>query len=281
MDWNLAQALDGLPPWMGWVVVPTVLGYGAATGGNMLQRAIVVGASSGMGAALVRQLVQQGYHVAAVARRASVLERVCEEADRAVAESRCFPVVHDVTDVDGARAAFDEAVARMDGLDLIVYSAGVMPTVGPDQFDTELDKRIVEVNVTGAMAWLNLAADRFQVQGSGVIVGIGSVAGDRGRRGNPAYCASKAALHTYLEALRNRLSQHGVRVVTIKPGPVDTPMTAGRDRLPLLIDADRAASGILAAVRGGPDTRYVPAAWWPIMSAVRSVPSLLFRRMNF
>lgn len=247
----------------------------------MLQRAIVVGASSGIGAALVRRLAREGHHVAAVARRLDALEAVCEEADRAVGESRAFPVLHDVTDLAGTAEAFAAAVDRLDGLDLIVYSAGVMPDIGPEQYDTSLDERIVAVNVTGAMAWLNRAAERFRVQQSGTLVGIGSVAGDRGRRGNPAYCASKAALHTYLEALRNRLSQHGVRVVTIKPGPVDTPMTAGRDRLPLLIDADRAADGILSAVRSGPEVRYVPGAWWPIMTAVRMVPSLVFRRLNF
>ena len=247
----------------------------------MLKRAIVVGASSGIGAALTRRLAVEGYHVAAVARSEDKLARICEEADRAVGEPRVFPVVHDVTDTDSVETAYQEAVDRLDGLDLIVYCAGVMPEVGPDEFDIALDKPIIDVNVTGAMAWLNLASERFRIQQDGVIVGVGSVAGDRGRRGNPAYCASKAALHTYLEALRNRLSQHGVRVVTIKPGPVDTPMTAGRDKLPLLIDADRAASGILSAVRGGPETRYVPGTWWPIMTAVRMVPSVVFRRRNF
>jgi len=247
----------------------------------MLKRAIVVGASSGIGAALTRRLATEGYHVAAVARSQDKLERVCEEADRAVGEPRAFAVVHDVTDVSDASRAFTEAVETLDGLDLVVYCAGVMPAVGPDEFSIDLDKPIIDVNVTGAMAWLDLAAERFQVQQDGVIVGVGSVAGDRGRRGNPAYCASKAALHTFLEALRNRLSQHGVRVVTIKPGPVDTPMTAGRDKLPLLIDADRAASGIMSAIRGGPEVRYVPGTWWPIMTAVRMVPSLLFRRLNF
>ncbi|MFK7931189.1 MAG: SDR family NAD(P)-dependent oxidoreductase, partial [Myxococcota bacterium] len=96
----------------------------------------------------------------------------------------------------------------------------------------------------------------------------------------PAYCTSKAAMHTYLESLRNRLSVEGVRVVTIKPGPVDTPMTKGSEKLPLLIDAEKAVDGIMSAIRGGPDTRYVPVPWWPIMTAIRWVPSLLFRRLN-
>lgn len=246
----------------------------------MLQRAIVVGASSGIGAALVPRLAVEGYRIVAVARRPDALDAVCRQADEAAGEPRAVPLVHDVTDTAGVAAAFEAAVRLLDGLDLVVYCAGVMPEVPPDGYDTEVDATIVQVNTVGAMAWLNPAAARFAAQGSGTLVGIGSVAGERGRSGNPAYCASKAALHTYLESLRNRLDRRGVRVVTVKPGPVDTGMTSGRDRLPLLISADHAADGIIAAIRGGGGTRYVPVTWAPIMAAIRSIPSAVFRRMN-
>ena len=246
----------------------------------MLKRAIVVGASSGIGAALVRRLAREGHKVAAVARRRDALEALAA-ACNAGGERRVFPVVHDVHDVDGAAAAFEGCVQALDGLDLVVYCAGVMPAVGPDTFDTAIDREIVEVNVIGAMAWLNPAAARFQVQRGGMIVGIGSVAGDRGRRGNPAYHASKAALHTWLESLRNRLSQHGVHVLTVKPGPVRTPMTEGLNKLPLIIDADAAADGIWRAITRRADTVYVPATWGLIMPAIQAIPSLIFRRMSF
>jgi NAD(P)-dependent dehydrogenase (short-subunit alcohol dehydrogenase family) len=111
------------------------------------------------------------------------------------------------------------------------------------------------------------------------LCGISSVAGDRGRRGNPAYHTSKAGLTTFLEALRNRVSRHGVNVVTVKPGPVDTPMTKGL-KLPLLISADACADGALALMRAGTAEGYVPAVWGPIMWVIRNVPSVLFRRTN-
>jgi len=246
----------------------------------MIKRAIVVGASSGIGAALVRRLAHAGYKVAAVARRADALEALCAPLNGNGLPG-ALPYVHDVRDTGGAQAMFDRIVADLDGLDLIVYAAGVMPRVGPDEYDIAIDRAIIEVNVTGAMAWLDLAAKRFLVQRGGTIVGIGSVAGDRGRRGNPAYCASKAALHTFLEALRNRLSQHGVQVITIKPGPVHTPMTEGLDKMPMAIDADLAAERIFAAIARKAQTAYVPIQWAPIMAAVRSIPSVVFRRMNF
>jgi short-subunit dehydrogenase len=245
----------------------------------MLKRAIVVGASSGIGAALVRRLAREGYVVAAVARRKEALDALCDEINRR-GEVRVHAFAHDATHTAEVAGLFDEIVRKLDGLDMIVYSAGVMPHIGEDTYDTDVDKAIIDTNVIGAMAWINPAARRFQVQKGGMIVGIGSVAGDRGRRKSPAYCASKAALHTWLEALRNRLSQHGVHVLTVKPGPVHTPMTEGMDKLPMAIDVDRAADGIWRAIARRADQVYVPAQWGVIMPVIKSIPSLLFRRLS-
>ena len=136
------------------------------------------------------------------------------------------------------------------------------------------------MNVLGAVAWLNEAAQRFTRARAGTIVGLSSVAGDRGRRGNPVYCASKAALDTYLESLRNRLGRLGVAVVTVKPGPVATSMTAGRNQVPFLVSAEEAARQILAAARRGARVAYVPAKWRPIMYVIRHIPSVVFQRLN-
>lgn len=245
----------------------------------MLKRAIVVGASSGMGAALVRRLCAEGYRVAAVARRGKLLEELAGELNGA--EPRVVPYVHDVTDVESVPQLFETIVGNLGGLDAVVYAAGIMPPVGEDAYDAAVDRSILAVNLVGAVTWLNEAAARFQTQGSGVLVGIGSVAGDRGRRRpGPAYSASKAALHTYLESLRNRLSQHGVSVVTIKPGPVRTPMTADLGKLPFVIEADKAADGIYRAMRRATPTAYVPMKWGLIMAVIKAIPSVVFRRTN-
>jgi decaprenylphospho-beta-D-erythro-pentofuranosid-2-ulose 2-reductase len=245
----------------------------------MLKRAIVVGASSGIGAALVRRLAQEGYRVAGIARREALLDGVADAANRG-GEKRVLTYAHDVTDVDGARALFDRIVADLDGLDLLIYAAGIMPRVRDDQYDPQVDRDIIGVNVVGAMAWLDLAAQRFAVQHGGMLVGIGSVAGDRGRRGNPAYCASKAALDTFLEALRNRLARDGVHVLTVKPGPVWTPMTEGLEKMPMAIDVETAADGIWRAIVRRSDVAYVPAQWGLIMPVIRAIPSIVFRRMS-
>lgn len=244
----------------------------------MSRKALVVGASSGIGAALVRRLVADGWTVVGTARRAEQLASVCASAN-AKGPGKASPVVNDVTDLASIPSAWAAAECALGGLpDLVVYSSGVMPHVQLDEYDTGKDAQIVAVNVTGAMAWLNEAARRFDAAGRGTIVGIGSVAGDRGRVAAPAYNASKAALHSYLESLRNRLTRRGVHVLTVKPGPVRSEMTAGKEDLPLLVDAEPVADAIVAAVRSGRQELYVPWAWAPIMAVVRSIPSVLFRR---
>jgi decaprenylphospho-beta-D-erythro-pentofuranosid-2-ulose 2-reductase len=245
------------------------------------QRAIIVGASSGIGAELARQLAASGCHVALVARRADELNRLATEINTASADTPlAFIYPHDVRCYGEAPALFQTVCRDLGGLDLIIYAAGVMPRLLPDEYDFAKDQAMIEVNVLGAIAWLNAAAERFQAAGSGTLVGISSVAGDRGRRGQPVYGASKAALDTYLEALCNRLGRFGVRVVTIKPGPVDTPMTQGLDKLPLLISAPAAARQILAAAARGTRLAYVPSKWRPIMAILRAIPSPIFQKLN-
>ncbi|MCB9906610.1 MAG: SDR family NAD(P)-dependent oxidoreductase [Planctomycetes bacterium] len=241
--------------------------------------AIVVGASSGIGAALVRRLVREGYTVGAVARRGDLLDALQEEMK--LEPGRVVPLVHDVGQVDEVGPAFATLAQEVGQLEFFVYAAGVMPAVEAQEYNTEKDQLQVQVNLMGAMAWCNQAAMLFHSQRSGTLIGIGSIAGDRGRKGNPAYHATKAGLATYLESLRNRLSEVGVHVLTVKPGFVDTPMTAGLDGLFWVISADKAAETILASARRRFwNTRYVPLRWWAVGTVIRSIPSFLFKRMN-
>ncbi|TNE46817.1 MAG: SDR family NAD(P)-dependent oxidoreductase [Deltaproteobacteria bacterium] len=243
--------------------------------------ALIVGASSGMGKELARQMVQEGYHVAVVARRQNLLDELVEELNHDREKPVAFAFAHDVTHYDEVPDLFERITNTMRGMDVVVFAAGIMPDVGLENFDFETYRKIIDVNVLGAMAWLNQAASRFVHTGHGTIVGISSVAGDRGRQGNPPYATSKAALTTYLESLRNRLASHGVHVVTIKPGPVHTPMTAHLPKLPLPIHADKAAQLIVKAIAKKRGEVYVPGRWRPIMAIIRNIPSFIFRRMKF
>jgi decaprenylphospho-beta-D-erythro-pentofuranosid-2-ulose 2-reductase len=235
--------------------------------------AIVVGASSGIGQELVRQLAKDGAKVAAVARRSDRLAEIKNEFPTQV-----IPIVHDVTDYDSVPALFQSITHQLGGCDLIVYAAGVMPEVGHSEYNFEKDRLMIHVNVLGAIAWINQAAIRFENTKSGTIVGIGSVAGDRGRSGQPVYNTSKAALATYLEAIRNRISRYGVRVVTIKPGPTQTEMTS---HLPAkgMMTSTAVAEIILKKSRKTGE-HYVKFSHRIAFGIIKRFPSVLFRKLR-
>ena len=242
-------------------------------------RAIVIGASSGIGAALVEELARQGYVVAALARREAKLQDLQARVARTVSGSNILIYPHNTVDFDAIPALFQEIVGDLGGLDLVIYNAGVMPAVAADEFSFAKDRQMLETNLLGAVAWLDQAALRFSRARAGHIVGISSVAGDRGRVGNPAYHASKGGLSIFLESLRNRLSKAGVTVTTIKPGFVKTGMLDNAPRTFWVITPEEAAAEIVHAVRSKQQTRYVPARWALVMLIIRHIPSFVFRRI--
>ncbi len=239
--------------------------------------AIVVGASSGIGAALVKELAKRGYRVGALARREDKLDELVAGIK---GQTLVKAIPHDVTDYEAIPDVFSQLVDELGGLDLIIYAAGVMPNVGPEEYDFEKDRQQVEINLLGAMGWLNLAARRFQITKSGTIIGIGSVAGDRGRKGNPAYHTTKGALATYLESLRNRLADSNVQVTTIKPGFIDTAMLDGVEGTFWVISPERAAELILNAAEKKRQIAYVPFQWRFVMLIIKYIPSFIFRKLS-
>ena len=240
---------------------------------------IVVGASSGIGLAIARRLAHLGRKVALLARREGELMAQVALINEALSCEAAFAYVHDVSDVDAAEGLFAKIETELGPVDELHYVAGVMPDIEPDEFDLDKDRQQVIVNMLGCIAWGNAAARRFLERKAGTIVGVSSVAQDRGRIGRPVYNASKAGMDTYLEALRNRLWRHGVRVTTIRPGFVETPMTAGL-QLNGAISADSAAERILKATAKQKAIVYVPGKWRLIMTVIRTIPSFVFRKLS-
>ncbi|TGK06233.1 SDR family NAD(P)-dependent oxidoreductase [Leptospira fletcheri] len=245
----------------------------------MAKKIIVVGASSGIGKEIATQLIAEGHKVALFARREKELKNLLGSASSAKA-GQVYTFKHDVTQYSQVPSTFAKAIKSLGGLDEIYYSSGVMHRIEPNEFSIEKDLEMLEVNLLGCVAWLDLAAKFFQDQKSGKIVGISSIAGDRGRRSNPVYNASKAGMTTYLEALRNRLAVKGIQVVTVRPGMIETPMTAGLSGLFWVITAKEAANTILQKVNSGKEDFYVPARWALVSLVIRSIPSFIFRRLS-
>jgi NADP-dependent 3-hydroxy acid dehydrogenase YdfG len=232
---------------------------------------VIVGASSGIGAALAHAWRKQGARVVALARRAEELAQL---------GNGIATIVHDVREHAVVAHLVERIESEHGPIDTLVFAAGAMPRITPETWDTELDRVVLETNVLGLMAWMNAVAPRMAERGKGHLAAISSIAGDRGRRGFPAYCTSKAATNTYMESLRNRLSRRGVKVTLIKPGFVDTAMTRGLEKLFWMASAEQAAAQIVKAVDAGAHTRYVLRRWALVGLVIRCIPSFIFRRMN-
>jgi short-subunit dehydrogenase len=246
-----------------------------------LPKAVVVGASSGIGAAIARKLAQEGYMVALLARRQEQLDEMAEKINYLVGEKRAIFYEHDVTDFKHISSMFQTVLRELQTIDVLVYNAGVQPSVGMSEFDAGKDHAMIDVNLKGAVAWLGEAAVLFERMGQGHLVGISSVAGDRGRVANPGYNASKAGLSAYLEGLRNRLTRKGVHVLTVKPGYVDTdllPPNAGPFKA---VPPEKVAEDVWRAIKWRRQVIYSPWWWRYILLVVQHIPSVIFRRMTF
>ncbi|MDA1329874.1 MAG: SDR family NAD(P)-dependent oxidoreductase [Chloroflexi bacterium] len=249
---------------------------------NRRPRAVIVGASSGIGAALARRLAQEGMSLALLARREAALEDLCAEINQQAGETRALAYPHDVTQSESIPPLFERLLADLGGIDLFVYCAGFQYSPAIDEYDFAQDRQTLEVNLLAAVAWLGLVANLFQRMRHGSIVGITSLAGDRGRVANPPYSSSKAGLDAYLESLRNRLTRHGVHVLTVKPGFVDTEILKNAASKTFgVISPTRAADGIWMALRKKHQLVYLPWWWRLIMLAIRFTPSFIFRRLSF
>lgn len=237
-----------------------------------MRHVLLVGATDGIGLALARAYLKREWRVALLGRDPAKVARVADELRAS------FPGCVLVTgtldlgmDADPA-PALDGAVRELGQVDLIIHCAGVMER--EDRLGEMLD-----VNVRGALRVLRWGARRMAEAGEGHLAALGSVAGDRGRRGNPAYGATKAALHTYLDGLRHELHGRGVRVTTVKPGWVRTRMLGEVPAFPPAATPEAAAEAIVRGIQARREVLYVPGWWRWISLALRALPAGLFKRV--
>lgn len=242
-------------------------------------RVFITGASSGLGEALAREYRARhpGARFGLVARRAAALERLSAELAPAVAHRYAI----DVTDRAALAGAARAFVAQEGAPDVVIANAGISAgTVTGETGDEQVFKRIVDVNVTAMYDTFAPFVSAMRERGSGTLVGIASVAGIRGLPGGGAYSASKAATIAYLESLRVELRGSGVRVVTIAPGYIRTPMTAGnRYPMPFLTDAPVFARKAVDAIGAGRSFVVIPWQMRWVALALRALPNPVFDRL--
>ena len=240
----------------------------------MMKRAIVVGASSGIGRALAKLLARQGYTVGLAARRESLLRELQAEIGAAARVKQI-----DVADPDRAMPQLAELIAEMDGVDLVVLTSGAGHR-NPD-LDWELEREPIDVNVYGFTAMANVAMRHFLQRGAGHLVSISSIAGLRGNRIAPAYAASKAFVSTYTYGLRCKVKRLGlpIAVTEIQPGFVDTAMGRGEEAF-WVASPEVAAEQIFTAIRRRKEHAYITRRWRLFAWVMKLAPDWLYYRLG-
>jgi len=242
--------------------------------------ALVLGATSAIAIGVMRPLAEHGASFYLVARNPEKLKAVASDLETRGA-SAVFTRVMDLDDTATHEAMLAESVQKLETIDLALLAHGVLGDQERDQASFAATEAILRTNFLSAVSLITWLANYFESTHQGTLAVISSVAGDRGRKSNYIYGASKGALNIFLEGVRNRIDRNGVHVLTIKPGFVATPMTA---HLPqndaLFAHPATVGRGILKAIEKRKDVAYVPPIWALIMLIIRSVPNSVFKKLN-
>lgn len=238
-----------------------------------MKKAIVIGATSGIGKEVAKVLSQNNYVVGLVGRRAKFLSQLQQEIPTET-HIKCI----DIAQAEKAMDLLEELIREMGGMDLIIISAGV-GFINPG-LDWEQEKETINVNISGFAAMANVAFKHFCKQGPGHIVGISSIAALRGSGDAPAYNASKAFVSNYLEGLRHKVSKLGVsiNVTDIQPGFVDTAMAKG-EGLFWVAPPEKAAWQIFRAINSKKKHAYITKRWQIIAWLLRAIPDWMYNKL--
>lgn len=249
---------------------------------NSLKRVIIFGATSAIAEQTARQLVAQGASLYCIGRDEHKLTAMLDDLRVRASNHQCIDgCVADLTDYTQHDQLIATAEQMLGSVDAVLIAHGTLPDQQICQTDVAKMRQEVETNAISVISLLTLLANRFEQQRSGVIAVISSVAGDRGRQSNYVYGAAKGMVTLFLQGLRNRLAKTNIDVVTIKPGFVDTPMTAGFDKTgPLWAKPEQIAKGIIKAMHKGKGEVYLPGFWWGIMLIIKHIPDFIFKRMS-
>lgn len=245
----------------------------------MSKLVFITGASSGIGQALALRFSQAGYRLALVARRTSEINSWADANLISAASYQIYSA--DVSDTDSIVAAAQACLAAQGMPDVVIANAGI--SVGMDtamREDLEVMRQTFATNNVGVAATFHPFLDGMTRRGSGTLVGIGSVAGIRGLPGHGAYCASKAALIAYCESLRGELRPAGLRVVTICPGYIDTPLTQKNSyAMPFLMPPQAFAGKAFKAITAGSSYAVIPWQMSVVAKLLRMLPNGLFDKV--
>lgn len=245
------------------------------------KKVVVLGATSGIAVEVQRQLARQGCELLLVARSPQRLVELQTDLTARGAQ-RVIPYAADLAAIPQHDAIFEFVRQSMPDFDTVLLAYGSMQDQKDSEASVDTLLEELQVNFVSATAILTLFAADLERRRTGCLAAITSVAGDRGRRLNYVYGSAKGALSLFLQGLRSRLHPSGVRVITIKPGPVQTAMTDHLPNASRFADPEKVACDIVRALeRRSPDVLYTPKIWRYVMTAVEHVPESIFKRLSF
>lgn len=243
-------------------------------------KVVVIGATRGMGRAVARALAERGDAMFLLGRDAEELARsaadLAARGGNAVGHAPC-----DLGDPAGFAEALDAADAELGAFDTVVVSAGLFGVQEKLEEDPALLESLLTANFTGTVLLCEAVRKRLLARGGGTLCVFSSVAGDRGRKPVGLYGATKAGLSHYLESLDHRYRAEGLVTVTVKPGFVRTPMTAGLPEPPFAGEPDAVAQRVVQAMDRGTPVVYAPPIWALVMAVIRRLPRAVMRRVGF
>lgn len=244
-----------------------------------MQKILIIGATSAIAQACAKRFAAQGHSLYLLARNSSQLESLAQDLRvRGAAAVHCASF--EANALDTHQALLEQVKTELHGLDCVLIAHGTLSDQQACEQSVEITLQELQTNALSVIALLTLLANHFEQQRHGSIAVIGSVAGDRGRQSNYIYGTAKGALSIFLQGLRNRLHKSGVQVLTIKPGFVDTPMTAAFPKGPLWATPEKVALDIDKAIEKNKDVLYTPGFWMLIMLMIKSVPETIFKRLS-
>ncbi len=244
-----------------------------------MRHILIVGATSAIAEATARRFAQDGDRLYLVARNPERLAAVASDLKTRGA-TQVETVVLDANDTTKHADLITQAATTMGGLDTILIAHGTLSNQKTCESSFDETLKELQTNCLSVISLLTHVANRFEAQKHGIIVVISSVAGDRGRQSNYVYGTAKAAVSTFLQGLRNRLYHSHVHVITVKPGFVDTPMTAAFSKGLLWASPENVGKGIYRSVNRNLEVVYLPWFWWFIMAGIRAIPETLFKKIK-
>ena len=240
---------------------------------------LALGATSGIAEATLRLFAERGSRFYLVAHNREKLEAVAADLHTRGASGVAICLM-DLDDTAAHPAMLAAAAQSLGTIDLALLAHGILGDQTEAQASYPAAEAIFHTNLLSSVSLITWLANYFERVGNGTLAAISSVAGDRGRKSNYVYGASKGALSIFLDGVRSRLDRVGVQVLTVKPGFVATPMTAHLEQGLLFARPSRVAKRIVSAIERGREVVYVPVFWAFIMFAIRLVPRPIFKKLN-